>query len=332
VGERSGQVFYVWFSVFNLFSTMVFWALMADRFTLEQSKRLFAVISVGGTLGAIAGPWLASQLAEPLGTPALLLVGAAFLVLAVVSAWLVAWLQPEHANRTEAADVNDRAIIGGNAWAGVSAVFGSRYLLGISTYILLLTVTGTFIYFTRLQMVAALGEDTDMRTTVFAQIDLITQVATLLVQAVVTGHLMKRFGVATALVLLPVMVSLGFIGLAVVGSFAMLIGFDAMFRAVQRGITRPARETLFTVVSREDKYKSKAFTDTFVYRGGDVLGAWTEGLLGRLGLALVGLASVAVPLAVAWACLGLWLGHRQEEMKGAAATVAHTRSLAREAV
>ena len=76
VGEVSGRVFYVWFSVFNLFSTMVFWALMADRFSLEQSKRIFGVIAVGGTLGAIFGPWLASQLAEPLGTPALLLVAA----------------------------------------------------------------------------------------------------------------------------------------------------------------------------------------------------------------------------------------------------------------
>jgi AAA family ATP:ADP antiporter len=112
-------------------------------------------------------------------------------------------------------------------------------------------------------------------------------------------------------------VSLGFIGLAVASSFAVLIVFDAFFRAIQRGITRPARETLFTVVSREDKYKSKAVTDTFVYRGGDLLGAWTEGWLGQLGLGLVGLVSVAVPLAGVWAALGLWLGRRQEAMRAA---------------
>jgi AAA family ATP:ADP antiporter len=314
VGETSGRVFYVWYSVFNLFSTMVFWALMADRFTLEQSKRLFGAIAVGGTLGAIAGPWLASVLAEPLGAPALLLVSAGFLGVAVVAAWLVAWLQPERA-RDQAADAGraeDRAIIGGSAWQGVRAVFQSPYLLGISTYVLLLTVVGTFIYFTRLQMVAAAGEDTDMRATLLAQIDLITQVGTLLLQLVVTGHVMKRFGVSVALALLPIAASLGFLGLAAAGSFAMLIGFDATFRAIQRAITRPARETLFTVVGREDKYKSKAFTDTFVYRGGDVLGAWTEGLLGRLGMGLAGLASVAVPLAAFWAVLGLWLGRRQE--------------------
>jgi AAA family ATP:ADP antiporter len=319
VGETSGRVFYVWFSVFNMFSTMVFWALMADRFTLEQSKRLFGVIAVGGTLGAIFGPWLASQLAEPLGAPALLLVAAGFLGLAIVMAGMVAWLQPERKRTEGHADAmlapEDRTVIGGSAWAGLQAAFKSPYLLGISTYVLLLTVTATFIYFTRLQMVAALGDDTDMRTTQFARIDFITQVATLLLQLVIAGHLMKRVGVSVALALLPVIVSLGFIGLAIVGSFAALIAFEATFRAIQRAITRPARETLFTVVGREDKYKSKAFIDTFVYRGGDVLGAWTEGLLGRLGMALVGLASVAVPLAVGWAVLGLWLGRRQEAMR-----------------
>jgi len=96
IGVTSGQVFYVWFSIFNLFATMLFWALMADRFSLEQSKRLFALISVGGTLGAIFGPWLASVLAKPLGTPVLLLISAGLasvaIPLALVWAALGWWL------------------------------------------------------------------------------------------------------------------------------------------------------------------------------------------------------------------------------------------------
>ncbi|MFO7303854.1 MAG: MFS transporter [Acidobacteriota bacterium] len=318
VGEVSGRVFYVWFSVFNLFSTMVFWALMADRFTLEQSKRIFGVLAVGGTLGAIFGPWLASVLAGRIGTPALMLVSAVFLGLSIGAAWLVARVQPEvEPGAGQRAD--DRAIIGGTAWSGVGAVFRSPYLLGISGYVLVMTIVATFIYFTRLQMVAAAADDIDTRTTIFAQIDLITQLATLVLQAVVTGHLMRRLGVSFALGLLPVVVAAGFVGLAAIGSFAMLIVFDAAFRAIQRAITRPARETLFTVVTREEKYKSKAFTDTFVYRGGDVIGAWTEGLLGRLGMGLVGLSSLAVPLAVAWGGLGLWLGRRQQQRAAEAA-------------
>src|SRR5690606_19736535 len=187
-----------------------------------------------------------------------------------------------------------------------------RYLGGIAVYILILAVISTFLYFTRLQMVAALGDDTDMRATVFAQIDTITQVATLVMQLVVAGHIMKRIGVSVTLALLPITVALGFVGLAIVGSLAALIVFEAVFRAVQRALTRPARETLFTVVSREDKYKSKAVTDTFGFRTGDVLGAWTEGGVRALGFALAGLAALTIPLAVIWLGLGVWLGRQQE--------------------
>ena len=74
----------------------------------------------------------------------------------------------------------------------------------------------------------------------------------------------------------------------------------------------PKDELCTAVLSRTDKYKAKAFIDTFVYRGGDVLGAQTEGVLGRLGMGLAALVSVAVPLAVVWAALGIWLGRQQE--------------------
>jgi AAA family ATP:ADP antiporter len=317
VGARSGQVFYVWFSVFNLFVTMVFWALLADRFSSEQGKRLFALIAVGGTLGAIFGPWLASQLAEPLGTPALLLVAAGFLLLGTALAWVLARMHGDredasiHDSTTVAARAHEDHRIGGSAWAGLRAVFASRYLMGIAGYVLTMTVVATFIYFTRLQMVAAAESDLDARTGLLADIDMWTQVAVLLLQLTLTGHIIRRFGLAFALALLPLANALGFIGLAIFGSFAALILLEALNKAVQRGMTRPAREALFTVISREDKYKAKAFIDTFIYRSGDVAGAQVEGVLGRLGVALGGLVSVVVPLALAWAVLGIWLGRAQ---------------------
>jgi len=312
VGQRSGQVFFVWFSVFNLFVTMVFWALLADRFSSDQGKRFFALISVGGTLGAIFGPWLTARLAQPLGTPSLLLVAGGFLLLALCMAWLLVRVAPDRAASDapgasiSLADEAER--IGGSAWAGLRAVFRSRYLTGIAGYILLMTVLATVIYFTRLQMVAAVADDTDARAALLGNIDMWTQVAVLALQLTLTGKLVQRFGLGVALAILPVATALGFIGLAIYGSFVVLILLEAVNRAVQRGITRPAREALFTVASREDKYKAKAFVDTFVYRAGDVIGAQTEGALGRLGLAMGGVVSLVVPLALVWAALGLWLG------------------------
>ena len=314
VGARSGQVFYVWFSVFNLFVTMVFWALLADRFSSEQGKRLFALIAVGGTLGATFGPWLASQLAEPLGTPALLLVAAGFLLLGITLAWwLVRIVGDREATSTQVAEArDDEQRIGGSALAGLRAVFASPYLMGIAGYVLTMTIVATFVYFTRLQMVAAAESDLDARTGLLANIDMWTQLAVLLLQLTLTGHIIRRFGLAFALALLPIANALGFIGLLVFGSFAALILLEAVNKSVQRGLTRPARESLFTVVSREEKYKAKAFIDTFVYRAGDVVGAQVEGVLGRLGLALGGLVSVVLPLALVWALLGIWLGRAQQ--------------------
>ena len=313
VGARSGQVFYVWFSVFNLFVTMVFWALLADRFSSEQGKRLFALIAVGGTLGAIFGPWLASQLAEPLGTPALLLVAAGFLLLGITLAWwLVRIVGDREATSTQVAEArDDEQRIGGSALAGLRAVFASPYLMGIAGYVLTMTIVATFVYFSRLQMVGAAESDLDARTGLLANIDMWTQLAVLLLQLTLTGHIIRRFGLAFALALLPIANALGFIGLAIFGSFAALVLLEALNKAVQRGLTRPAREALFTVISREDKYKAKAFIDTFVYRSGDVAGAQVEGLLGRLGMALGGLVSVVIPLALACAMLGIWLGRAQ---------------------
>ncbi|WP_101925011.1 MULTISPECIES: NTP/NDP exchange transporter [Luteimonas] len=317
IGARSGQVFYVWFSVFNLFVTMVFWALLADRFSSEQAKRFFALIAVGGTLGAIFGPWLASRLAEPLGTANLLLVAAGFLTLAIGTAWLLVRIRPDTRTHDDAgtAPADDEARrIGGSAWAGIRAVFASRYLMGIAGYVVIMTIVATFIYFTRLQMVAGAETDLDARTGLLGSIDMWTQIAVLALQLTLTGHIIRRLGLAFALALLPIAMAVGFIALAVYGSFLVLILLEAANRAIQRGLTRPARETLFTVVPREDKYKAKAFIDTFVYRVGDVVGAQTEGALGRLGLALGGLVSVVVPLALVWAALGLWLGRAQQRL------------------
>ncbi|RIY41236.1 NTP/NDP exchange transporter [Neopusillimonas maritima] len=339
VGQTSGMVFYVWFSVFNLFATMLFWAFMVDSFTPDQSERLFGAVAVGGTLGALFGPWLAGALVPHVGTAALLPVASGFLMAAVVAAHVLgAWVKPR-ADRVFGTDPSspqstdshiqggrvinevypdplEERLIGGKAWDGFKTTVQSPYLLGIAGYVLLVAIMATLLYFTRLQMVSALVDDTDGRTVIFARIDFITQATTLILQALITGHIMRRLGVAVALVLLPVTVGLGFVGLAVTGTLTALIVLEAAFRAVQRGIMRPARETLFTVVPRAQRYKSKAFIDTFVYRGGDAVGAQTEGLLGRLGMGLAGLAAFALPLAVLWAMLGIWLGWMQRKRKG----------------
>ncbi len=314
VRQATSQVFYVWFNVFNLFATMVFWALLADRFTSDQGKRFFSLISVGGTLGAIFGPWLTSQLAQSLGTSSLLLVAGGFLLLGMLAAWLLLWMAPDRAVGTgiaPASRTDEMGRIGGSAWSGIRAVFRSRYLGGVAGYVMLTAVMVTFAYFTRLQMVAAIADNLDTRAAILGKIDMWTYVAVLALQLTLVGRIIRRFGLGITLAMLPVTTAFGFLGLAIYGSFLGLVLLEVGTRAVQRGISQPAREALSTVVDREAKYKAKAFIDTFVYRVGDVIGAQAEGALGRLGLAMGGLTGMVLPLAVVWVVLALWLGRAQ---------------------
>ena len=110
---------------------------------------------------------------------------------------------------------------------------------------------------------------------------------------------------------------LGFGALGAIPTFATLAMFTVLRRASNFALTNPAMEVLFTVVPREDKYKAKNIIETFVYRGGDQLGAWIYAGLAGIGLSLAGISFVAVPLAVVWLFLGLWLGKRQAALAGA---------------
>lgn len=130
-----------------------------------------------------------------------------------------------------------------------------------------------------------MADDIDFRTAVLGNIDMWTQIAVLVLQLTLTGPVIRRFGLVVALAILPAVTAIGFIGLAIFGSILVLILLDAGNSAVQRGITRPAREALYTAVDREDKYKAKAFIDTFIYRG--AAGALAEGLVGRLGIGML---------------------------------------------
>jgi ATP:ADP antiporter, AAA family len=316
VGIVMGRLFYIWLSVFNLAAVSLFWALLADGMKLQQAKRLFAPVAAGGTVGAITGSTISSQFATIVGTAGLLLVAA---VLLEVCAWVVMLL-----GRTLDAQENktlsmqplalSNAIIGGDAWSGMRQVVRSPYLISICLYVVLMAVVATFLYFTQLRLVDALDLDRDDNTRIFANIDLWTQIATLTLQAVVAGHLMRRVGVGVALATLPVITAGGIVALAIMPTLALLVVVQAMVRAVQRAVARPARETLFAVLSREDEYKAKSFIDTFMFRGGDVVGAQVERPLYALAPGLMGLAVAIVPIAIAWTSISIYLGARQRTL------------------
>lgn len=298
--------FYTWVSVFVMFAATVFWGFMADLFRPEQSRRMFGLLALGGSLGGVAGPLMVKLLVEPLGAAQLLLVAVALLEGAV-------WCQRATERAARALSEPPPEVsqpVAGNAWSGIATVFGSSYLLQICAYLLVFVFGSGFLYFFQLDLARDAFADRDARRAFFADVDLVVNSATLLLQLFVTRRLMSRIGVGWTLTLVPLLTLVGFLGLAAAPTLGVFVVFTVLRRTGNFALSRPARETLFTVVDREQKYKSKAFLDTFVYRGGDVATSWIYQGLASLGLGLGPLALIAAPFAAAGVVLARSLGRR----------------------
>ncbi len=315
-----GRVFFVWTSVFNLFVVSVFWSFMTDLYHPAQSERLFGLVAVGGTMGAILGSTITSGLVHLLGPVNLLLVSALLLEIAARAARALDRREAALARGAprEEADASGRegaGTIGGGVFDGIRHVARSPYLLGIAALMLLFTIASTFLYFQQAGIVARVFEgDPQARTRLFAGLDLAVNVLTLATQVFLTGRMLRWLGVAASLAFLPLLSLIGFGILGTAPVLSVVVVFQVLRRAGNFAIQRPAREVLYTVLPRTDKYKAKNFNDTFVYRVGDQLGAWSYTAIAWLGLGLSGLALTMVPLSAVWLLLALWLGGRYRSL------------------
>jgi ATP:ADP antiporter, AAA family len=311
----TARVFFVWISVFNLFAVSVFWSFMADLYQSEQGKRLFGFIAAGGSAGALLGPLIAVGFAETIGRANLLLIAALLLEVAVLCAMRLetaaAVLKTGQETATSAARPDHG--LGGGWIAGLAMVLRSPYLAGIALWVALLSIAGTFLYFQQANIVAALSDDPNRRIAIFARIDLAVSLLTIIVQFVVTGKIIRRFGAGPAAAFLPLVFAMGFLALALTPMLWVVIAFQAAQRAANFAISNPARELLFTVVNREEKYKAKYVIDNVVFRGGDAASGWLFNALRGLGMELGAISLATVPVALGWLALALALGRAHEK-------------------
>ena len=336
-----GRIFFIWVSVFNLFVISVFWSFMTDIYQSSQSKRLFGMLAVGGTIGAITGSTITSALVSVLGPVNLLLISALLLEGAArVSNALekteqtlaLAALEDEASGNGKASEsaefipseaqtqgtieavaLKQKEVIGGSVFEGVGDVLRSPYLIGIAVLMLLFTVTSTYLYFMQAEIISGVSSDSRIRTQVFANIDLIVNIITLITQLFLTGRIMRWFGVGLSLAFLPIVSLIGFGIMGLAPTLMVLVVFQILRRAGNYAIQRPAREVLYTVLPRTEKYKAKNFNDTFIYRVGDQIGAWSYTAMAWAGLGVSSLALSMLPVSAIWLVLVLWLGKRYQD-------------------
>ena len=302
------RVFYVWGSVFALFVVTVFWGFLVDVFSNQQGRRLFAFITVGASLGGIAGSAVSAFLVQAVGIFALLLMACVPLE---IGSWCATWLhRADQERRFERTELDSP--LPGTAFSGMRTVFRNPYLATIAAYIGLMTFASTVLYFQQAHLVGEAITDRAARASFYAQIDLAVNVLTIVLQVALTARILRWLGVALSLMLIPAITVIGFIGLGVVPLLAVLVGLQILYRAGRYGIAKPVREVLFTVVGREERYKSKAFLDAAIYRGGDLVSGWIYAGLAAVGLSVGAIALVAAPLAAVWVGTGLVLGRRHD--------------------
>ena len=340
-----GYTFYIWLTVINLFTTSVFWAFMVDIFDVDQGKRMFAFVGIGGTLGALAGGWatnLISGMTESPYLPAgLMLVGAGCFALAIAVMLILDRMavrsdvsslgavgggaaggggsaggdemdgDPAAADDDPAARKAGRGEIGGTFWDGARAVVTSPYLLGVGLWVVFMAISNTMIYFTQANIILNDSDTFSQLVGSFAQFDYVAQIVTLITQVFITTHLIRKVGVGWTLAVLPLVTLAGFAVLAVWPVYGVMLIFQAVHRATRYAISRPSRETLFSVVTPSEKYKAKPVVDVFLYRFGDAAGAGIDGMFAALGLTLAWVAMSTAPLAAMWIALSIGMGSAQ---------------------
>jgi AAA family ATP:ADP antiporter len=304
-----GRVFFVWISIYNLFIVSIFWSVLVDRFSSEQGRRLFGCIAAGGTFGTFIGPLLAATMATRLG-PLALTVAAAVLLEVAVRCYraLLSRTQSQSGN-----PLLDERRMGGSILGGITLILHSPYLLGLVLFMLLHTSAATLLYFEQGRIVAGSYADVGSRTQFFAIVDLIVSALTLTFQLLLTAPLIRLVGIGGALAALPLATIAAFVAMALAPVPTTVALAQGLRRAVEFAIVRPAREVLWTVVSREEKYKAKNVIETLVYRGGDAASGWLSAGLTALGAGFGLVAVVIVPFAGLWGGLCLWLARQQAQ-------------------
>lgn len=308
--------FYVWISLFALFNLSVFWSLMTDVFNPEQARRVFGVLAAGTTVGAIVGPIITALFVDRLGANGLLLVAAAILLIPLFAVpWLFRLKESELGNADRDASQDLARGLGKDWYAGFTLLIRDPYLLGIAAFILLYVTINTFVYF-ELQNLTS-QYDLEFRAKVWAGIEIATNSLTLVTAVLFTGRIVQKFGMKTALTLMPVIVAVGVLALVAAPGLLLLGAFQIGRRVGNYAVTRPAREMLFTVLGREARFKTKSVIDVAIYRGGDVVTAWIfTGLVAVTGMGLQGIALVVCGIALLWGVIAVRLGHAYAEQAG----------------
>jgi len=298
-----GMAFFFWITVFNLFAVAVFWSFMADVFSNVEARAYYGYLGAAGTIGAFLGPIITSALVQRVGIANLMLVSAGFLLICLGCIWrLRLWAV---AREQERELVSGETPMGGSVFDGLKLIVREPMLRWLALMVLFGVGVGTMLYNEQASIVRRLYTDPAASTAFFSRVDLAVNALTLIIQLGATRWLLSRYGIAPALLIPGVAIIIGFSVLAASPLPLMVAIVQVMTRASEFSLAKPARETIYTRVDRQWRYKAGAAIDTVVYRGADLSFAWLHKGLSLFGSHIVFVGGLVVAGAMTIAALGL---------------------------
>jgi len=305
-----GKFFYVWVSVFSLFHISVFWSFMSQLYSKSESKRIFAFINLGASGGAILGSLAAGEYLNQFPLEAKLVITSVVLLVVIPLIWIL----DRESNVRSGAKAADFAKLSANPFSGFQEFLKHKRLIGIASFIFIFVGIGTFFYYAQKDILSVYEKPE--REQILSRLNLVVNVLTFLIGLFATNRIAAKFGLATALAMVPFMMAFGLLLFATIPTVWVFLVLETLRKSGNYAITRPSREILFTGVDSEARFKTKPFIDVAIYRGGDLVWAWFFVFLGTEGvlkLSLSGKLLVGVGIALAWGVLAYAIGKKHEE-------------------
>ena len=289
------KAFYIWCNVFSFFVVSIFWVSMINHFTSEQGKMYFGIISAGGSLGAFSGSSIARYFStEVCGTSSMSDWGPFSLILISILGLSIALaLSTNFKSRVADAEIATEEDSSAKGIGSMLIPIRGSMLGNLSLYMVLWTALMTFGWMIALRIVQDWSTDPCERTGFFARIEQIVTPLTLFFQFFLTSLIFRKFGIGLILVSYGLILFLALIFYEAYPEIMTVLFVVCVLRTFEYALCKPARETLFTYLETQQRYKSTVFMDTFLARAGEVVGSW----FAASGVVLLGLSSLAATYA-----------------------------------
>ena len=330
-GVRIGIAFYIWVGVFNMVAVAQFWAFANDLYTNERGKRLFPLVGIGASLGALIGAGLTAYFFKGMGPYTLMLI-AAFGLLVPVALTIIVHKRESH--RRDAKRDEAEKPVGGPG--GFALVFGQRYLLLIAMLVLVYNLVNTLGGFmlnreianeaSRVAAATAGATEEQVRAikasvsgTLSGTVGTYVNLVAFVLQAFFVSRIFKYIGVRGALFILPAIAVTGYSAIALIPTFFAVQWTKIFENGTDYSVQNTTKQALFLPTSRVAKYKAKQAIDSFFVRFGDMLQAGVVFVGVQLALTVRGFAVVNLVLISVWFLIVLGIRREHQKLAGSEA-------------